>query len=55
MYNGKFEWPDGAYIAVVFNMSWRFLQKSLGTAKGHGQGGRASSSRKIRTHHAPGL
>ena len=36
MYKGKFEWPNGAYIAVVFNMSWEIPPKTLGTAKGHG-------------------
>jgi peptidoglycan/xylan/chitin deacetylase (PgdA/CDA1 family) len=46
MYKGKFEWPNGAYIAVVFNMSWEIPPKSLGTAKGHGLAGRASSSAK---------
>ena len=34
MYRGKFEWPDGAVIAVVFNMSWEVPPRSLGTAAG---------------------
>ncbi len=32
MYDCKFEWPNGAYIAVVFNMSWETWEKSLATA-----------------------
>ena len=32
MYNCKFEWPNGAHIAVVFNMSWETWERSLGTA-----------------------
>ena len=31
MYKCKFEWPEGAHIAVVFNMSWETWEKSLGT------------------------
>ena len=46
MYKGKFEWPNGAYIAVVFNMSWEIPPKTLGTAKGHGITGRASTTAK---------
>lgn len=30
MYKAKFEWPNGAYIAVVFNMSWEIPPKNLG-------------------------
>jgi hypothetical protein len=45
MYKGKFEWPNGAYIAVVFNMSWEIPPKSLGTAKdqNHGRGDSAAA------------
>ena len=33
MYPSDFKWPDGAAIAVVFNMSWEMWQpKTLGTA-----------------------
>lgn len=32
MYKGKFDWPNGAYIAVVFNMSWEIPPKTIGTA-----------------------
>jgi peptidoglycan/xylan/chitin deacetylase (PgdA/CDA1 family) len=32
-YKCKFEWPNGAHIAVVFNMSWETWEKSLGTSK----------------------
>ena len=31
MYKAPFRWPDGAYIAVVFNMSWE-VSPHLGTA-----------------------
>jgi peptidoglycan/xylan/chitin deacetylase (PgdA/CDA1 family) len=31
MYDCKFAWPDGAHIAVVFNMSWETWEKKLGT------------------------
>ena len=34
MYRGKFAWPDGAAIAVVFNMSWEVPPRSLGTSAG---------------------
>ena len=30
MYKAKFEWPNAAYIAVVFNMSWEIPSKDLG-------------------------
>jgi len=43
MYKGKFEWPDGAYIAVVFNMSWEIPPKTIGTA-GDQKGGRGVPS-----------
>lgn len=32
MYKADFKWPDGAYIAVVFNMSWE-VSPNLGTAE----------------------
>jgi allantoinase len=32
MYKADFKWPNGAYIAVVFNMSWETWAKSLGTS-----------------------
>lgn len=32
MYKGQFRWPDGAHIAVVFNMSWE-VSPNLGTAE----------------------
>src|SRR5262249_52966387 len=32
-YKCKFEWPNGAHIAVVFNMSWETWEKTLGTSK----------------------
>lgn len=31
VYKCKFEWPGGAHIAVVFNMSWEIWEKRLGT------------------------
>ncbi len=31
MYNADFKWPDGANIAIVFNMSWETWPKRLGT------------------------
>lgn len=31
MYKGEFTWPNGAHIAVVFNMSWE-VSPNLGTA-----------------------
>src|SRR3954467_9023399 len=34
MYRRKFAWPDGAAIAVVFNMSWEVPPRALGTAAG---------------------
>jgi hypothetical protein len=46
MYKGKFEWPNGAYIAVVFNMSWEIPPKSLGTAGDQSHGRGASSTAK---------
>jgi peptidoglycan/xylan/chitin deacetylase (PgdA/CDA1 family) len=30
MYKAKFEWPNGAHIAVVFNMSWEIPPHDLG-------------------------
>ena len=32
MYKGDFRWPDGAHIAVVFNMSWE-VSPNLGTSE----------------------
>lgn len=32
MYKGDFRWPDGAHIAVVFNMSWE-VSPHLGTSE----------------------
>jgi peptidoglycan/xylan/chitin deacetylase (PgdA/CDA1 family) len=32
LYKGQFRWPDGAHIAVVFNMSWE-VTPHLGTAE----------------------
>ena len=32
MYKADFKWPNGAHIAVVFNMSWETWAKSLGTS-----------------------
>jgi hypothetical protein len=46
MYKGKFEWPNVAYIAVVFNMSWEIPPKTLGTGKDQSHGRGASSSAK---------
>jgi peptidoglycan/xylan/chitin deacetylase (PgdA/CDA1 family) len=41
MYDAKFAWPDGAHIAVVFNMSWDFPAiEDLGEVK-KGKYGRA--------------
>ena len=33
MYRGKFAWPDGAAIAIVFNMSWEVPPHSPGSAE----------------------
>ena len=33
VYKCKFEWPNGAHIAVVCNMSWETWERSLGTSK----------------------
>ena len=33
MYKCNFEWPNGAHIAVVFNMSWETWEKRLGTSE----------------------
>jgi len=33
MYKAKFAWPNGANIAVVFNMSWESWPKTLATAQ----------------------
>jgi peptidoglycan/xylan/chitin deacetylase (PgdA/CDA1 family) len=33
VYKADFKWPNGAYIAVVFNMSWEVPPRSLGTEK----------------------
>jgi peptidoglycan/xylan/chitin deacetylase (PgdA/CDA1 family) len=30
MYKCKFEWPNGAHIAVVFNMSWEVPEEAVG-------------------------
>jgi len=32
-WGNKFEWPNGANIAVVFNVSWEIWPKKIGTAK----------------------
>lgn len=32
MYSADFTWPNGAYIAVVLNMSWETWEDTLGTA-----------------------
>jgi peptidoglycan/xylan/chitin deacetylase (PgdA/CDA1 family) len=32
-YDCKFAWPDGAHIAVVFNMSWETWERKLGTSE----------------------
>lgn len=42
MYKADFKWPDGAHIAVVFNMSWE-VSPNLGT----------SESKENRTQKAP--
>jgi peptidoglycan/xylan/chitin deacetylase (PgdA/CDA1 family) len=39
MYSGRFEWPNGAHIAVVFNIAWETWPDNLGTAAST-QGGR---------------
>ena len=44
MYKGKFEWPNGAYIAAVFNMSWEIPPKTLGTTGDQSRGRGASSA-----------
>ncbi len=36
MYKADFKWPDGAYIAVVFNMSWE-VSPNLGTVESNTQ------------------
>ncbi len=46
MYKGKFEWPNGAYIAVVFNMSWEIPPKTLGTTGDQNRGRGASPAAK---------
>lgn len=33
MYKCKFEWPNGAHIAVIFNMSWETWEKRLGSSE----------------------
>lgn len=33
LYQGKFEWPNGAHIAVVFNISWEIWPQTLATAE----------------------
>ena len=33
MYDCDFRWPNGAYIAVVFNMSWETPEHAVGEAK----------------------
>jgi peptidoglycan/xylan/chitin deacetylase (PgdA/CDA1 family) len=35
MYDCKFEWPNGAHIAIVFNMSWETWPKNMGTPDNH--------------------
>lgn len=32
LYQGDFEWPNGAHIAVVFNVSWEIWPQKLATA-----------------------
>lgn len=32
MQSGDFRWPNGAYVAIVFNMSWESWPKALGTS-----------------------
>ena len=39
MYSADFSWPDGAHIAVVFNMSWETWPKYLGTADNNQKAG----------------
>lgn len=39
MQAGDFRWPDGAYVAVVFNMSWESWPKALGTANNRQRAG----------------
>jgi peptidoglycan-N-acetylglucosamine deacetylase len=39
MYNGEFSWPDGAHIAVVFNVSWEIWPQKLGSATNNQRAG----------------
>ncbi len=39
MYSADFKWPNGAHIAVVFNMSWETWPKTLGTADNNQKAG----------------
>ena len=55
MYKGKFEWPNGAYIAVVFNMSWEIPPKTLGTTSGSKPRTWSFLCGEIHSRHAPGL
>ncbi len=53
MYNCDFKWPDGAYIAVAFNMSWETCEETLGTSlstekKGTGPQSEAPFARGMR-------
>jgi peptidoglycan/xylan/chitin deacetylase (PgdA/CDA1 family) len=39
VYAADFKWPDGAHIAVVFNMSWETWPKTLATAENNQKAG----------------
>ena len=39
MYNGEFSWPNGAHIAVVFNVSWEIWTQQLATADNNQRAG----------------
>ena len=39
MQAGDFRWPDGAHVAVVFNMSWESWPKALATANNRQRAG----------------
>ena len=39
MQAGDFSWPDGAYVAIVFNMSWESWPKALATANNRQRAG----------------
>ncbi len=42
-WDNKFEWPNGAHIAVVFNVSWEIWPKKIGTAKNNQRHGEVVS------------